>query len=225
MVGPATAIHYLAVLGVCVGMTTISQLFRHFFGMNPQQSMEMQQRLKDMQEEMMLRRDDPESLRQLQTEAMENYRMMMRKQLIPNCIYMILFFGLWAGIGYLFRDVQFFGIIEGRSFIYPYLIFSLSLSGIIALIRFLIKRNKRKKGLLPDENYDASLDRGLQSGLRFGRGWDAGLSPELKQMRSNLAEKQSRGEIPPDIDIDAEIDQISKEEKDDKKDWKKRLDS
>ena len=106
-----------------------------------------------------------------------------------------------------------------------YLIFSLSISGIIAGIRYLIKRNKRKKGLIPDENYDASLDRGIQSGLKFGRGWNAGLSPELRQMRSDLAEKQNRGEIPQDIDIDAEIEQISKEEKEDSKDWKKRLDS
>ena len=50
----ATVADYFIILGICVGMTTISQLFRHFFGMNPQQSMEMQQKLRDMQEEMML---------------------------------------------------------------------------------------------------------------------------------------------------------------------------
>lgn len=225
---PAGTLQYLAILAICVGMTTISQLFRYFFGMKPQASMDMQQQLRDMQQEMTAIRDDPEAMQRLQQEAMQTYRTMMRKQLIPNCIYMVMFFVLWAVIRRVFANYYFFGMVEDvRSFIYPYLIFSFSLSGIIALIRYLIKLSKRKKGELPDENYDSSLDRGIQSGLRFGKGWNADLSPELNQMRSDLKEKQNRGEIPEDIDIDAELRKISddEEEEEESKDWKKRLDS
>ncbi|MBN2157351.1 MAG: hypothetical protein JW776_15000 [Candidatus Lokiarchaeota archaeon] len=216
---------YLILLGIVVGMTVISQLFRYFFGMRPEESMDMQQKLKDMQNEMVQAREDPVQLQRLQQEAMQTYRTMMRKQLIPNCIYMILFFGLWYIVGLIFSDTQFFGMEGDRTFFFPYLIFSFSLSGIIWLIRYLIRQNKKKKGLLPDENYDASLDRGIKSGVTFSTGWARGLSPELQQMRTDLQEKRDKGELPHDIDIDAEIQKIAEEEEEDIRNWKKRLES
>ena len=225
MVGiEAQAIHYLYILAICVGTTTLSQVFRHFFGMRPEQSMQMQQRLRELQEEMMAAQGDPETLAQVQQEAMQTYKTTMRKQLIPSCISSLLFLGIFYVVRMLFSDYYFFGN-ENWAFFIPYLLFSLTISGSIALVRYLIKRNKRKKGLIPDENYDATLDRKMKSGLNFRSGWDANLSPELQKMKSDLEKKKARGEIPQDINIDAEIKQLSEEEKEDNKDWKKRLES
>jgi hypothetical protein len=221
----AQAAQYLIILAIVVGMTTISQIFRHFFGMAPEQSMQMQQRLRELQDEMRAAQNDPETLMRVQQEAMDTYKTTMRKQLIPSCVSSLLFLGIFYIIRWLFKDYYFFGN-ESITFFIPYLVFSLSLGGIIFLVRYLIKRNKRKKGTLPDENYDPSLDRGLQTGLRFGHGWNAHLSPELQKMKSDLEKRKARGELPDDINIDQEIEQISEDEKEeDSRDWKKRLDS
>ncbi len=216
---------YLIVLAICVGMTTISQLFRHFFGMKPEKSMAMQQRLRELQEEMMASRDDPETLAQIQQEAMETYKTTMRKQLIPSCVSSLLFIGIWIIVGRLFTGYFFFGV-ENWTFYIPYLMFSLIINGGIFLVRFLIKKSKKKRGILEeDEEFKAAMDRTMKSGLNFRPGWDANLSPELRQMKSDLEQKKARGEIPQDIDIDEEIQQMSDDDEEDKKDWKKRLES
>ncbi|TFG19922.1 MAG: hypothetical protein EU530_04845 [Promethearchaeota archaeon] len=214
---------YLIVLAVCVGMTTISQLFRHFFGMKPEKSMAMQQRLRELQEEMMAARDDPETLAAIQQEAMSTYRTTMRKQLIPSCISSLLFLGIWWVVGSLFGDYYFFNQPTWTFFI-PYLMFSLVINGGIFLVRYLIRKSRKKRGVLEeDDEFQATMDRSMKSGLNFRPGWDANLSPELRQMKSDLEQKKARGEIPQDIDIDEEIQQMSDD--DEKKDWKKRLES
>ena len=223
MVTPAGWEQYIIVLAICVGMTTLSQLFRHFFGMKPEKSMEMQQRLRELQEEMMSARGDPELLAQIQQEAMTTYRTTMRKQLIPSCISSLLFLGIWWIVGSLFGEYYFFNV-KAWTFYIPYLLFSLTINGIIFLVRYLIRRSKKKKGTLEDDDgFKAAMDRSMRSGLNFRPGWDATLSPELQKMKSDLQDKKARGEIPQDIDIDAEIQQMSDE--DEKKDWKKRLES
>ncbi|MHA1112182.1 MAG: EMC3/TMCO1 family protein [Promethearchaeota archaeon] len=225
MVGtiPAELPQYLIVLAICVGMTTVSQLFRHFFGMKPEKSMAMQQRLRELQTEMMAARNDPETLAQIQQEAAQTYKTTMRKQLIPSCVSSLLFLGIWWIVGGLFSEYFFFNM-PTWTFYIPYLMFSLIINGGIFLVRYLIKRSKKKRGVLEDDDeFKAAMDRSMKSGLNFRPGWDANLSPELKQMKSDLQQKKDRGQIPQDIDIDAEIQQMS--EDDDEKDWKKRLES
>jgi len=218
----AGPVQYLIVFGICVGTTIISQLFRYFFGMKPEQSLDMQQKLRDMQEEMKAVQGDPVAMQRLQQEAMQSYRDMMRKTLIPNCIYSVLFIVLWA----VFRKIlEQYVFIFNLSFFFIYLFFSLGLNGIIALVRYIIKRSKKKKGQLPDENYDPALDRGIQSGLRFSPGWDKSLSTELKQMKTDLEDRRAKGQLPQDIDIDAEIQKMDEEEKEDNRSWKKRLEN
>ena len=223
MATAATLAQYLIVLAICVGMTTISQLFRHFFGMKPEKSMAMQQRLRELQTEMMAARDDPETLAQIQQEAAQTYKTTMRKQLIPSCVSSLLFLGIWWVVGSLFGEYYFFGM-QTWTFYIPYLLFSLTINGGIFLVRYLIKRSKKKRGVLEDDDeFKAAMDRSMKSGLNFRPGWDANLSPELQQMKSDLQQKKDRGEIPQDIDIDAEIQQMSDD--DDEKDWKKRLEN
>ena len=223
MAAPAELAQYLIVLAICVGMTTISQLFRHFFGMKPEKSMAMQQRLRELQTEMMAARDDPETLAQIQQEAAQTYKTTMRKQLIPSCVSSLLFLGIWWVVGSLFGEYYFFGM-PTWTFYIPYLLFSLTINGGIFLVRYLIKRSKKKRGVLEeDDEFKAAMDRSMKSGLNFRPGWDANLSPELQQMKSDLQQKKDRGEIPQDIDIDAEIQQMSDD--DDEKDWKKRLEN
>lgn len=213
---PATLTDYLILIIVIIAMAVGSQLFNYKFGLTTQQQLQTQQRVRELQARMMAARDDPQELHRLQMESMNITRNMMKKTMIPSLVRCVAFLGVYWGLYYYFSNTQFFS-----SFIVVYFVLSLSISLIVMLIARLFR--KKSPTYQQDRQFDHELDHKLSAPVRFSPGTFQ-FSPDMLEMKKNLEEKQKRGEIPSDINIDEEIHQTMLENMEEESKQKKNRD-
>ncbi|MHA1340484.1 MAG: hypothetical protein ACTSRZ_09675 [Promethearchaeota archaeon] len=220
----ASNLDYFNIFIVSLIMMIISILFSKKFGLSMKEQMELQQKLRDLQEEMRNAQGDIDRIQQIQQESVKLMSEMTKKQLIPMCIRTIIFFAVFGVLSIFYKDIEFDKNplpIFGRGFFSLYFLYSIGLSLINFLIRFIIKKLKKQESstetVIDDPvkalNYKINLSTPLapqntsQTPLNIEN-----LSDDLKKVRQNLIEKQKQGLIPNDIDIDSEIKRLQEEE-------------
>jgi len=220
----ASTTDYLNVFIVSLVMMIISILFSKKFGLPIQQQVEIQQKLRDLQEEMKLAQGDIYKMQEIQKQSIELMRIITKKQLLPMCIRTITFFGVYFVMSSFYIGVVFDKNplpIFGYGFFSLYFLYSIGLSLINLLINFLIKKI-RKKPISDDSiiydpllNYKLNIPESQLNSTKYNNKDDIKLdelSDELIQLHKDLVEKQKQGLIPKDIDLNEEIKRIQKEE-------------
>lgn len=228
---PASEADYIIVLFITIAMMVVSQLFSRKFGGSFSQQIQTQDRIKAMQQELMEARNDPARMQQIQGEYAKLMNDMMKKQMLPMClrsgIFLAIFFimsSFYSGVTFDANPIKIFG----PSFASLYFAYSIGIMLIIYLGKFIIKKVKPPQNQIDKETFTDNI-RALQSSIRMPPPQSYGaesyneeesilkpnvslnsgkLSEDLKKLRESLIEKKARGELPPDIDIDAEIEQM-----------------
>ncbi len=166
---------------------------------------------------------------------------MMSKTIIPMCIRCVIFIGLFWFFGIRFPGVDFIG----GGYIPFYILVSIGISVVLLYIKKLFK----KSGIGPQKE-EPFIDIAKAMGSpKIGLSKSGSLSrermEEINLMKQELEAKKKRGELPTDLDINAEISRIIQENieydskpiaysdenydsdsetvKDSKKSWKQRL--
>ncbi|MBD3350112.1 MAG: DUF106 domain-containing protein [Candidatus Lokiarchaeota archaeon] len=221
----ADPMEYLVVFLITLGMVIVSKLFSKKFGLNMQQQMENQERLQNLQQELMKAQSDPMEMQRIQAESAELMSSMMKKQMLPMCLRSLLFFGIfgllaafYAGVEFDKNPIQIFG----PGYASLYFMYSIGLSlvfwGIKKIIRAIKPELKEKDekfvdharllkshiNVAPEPSYgNLEIDRTDKKHLE--------LDSELKTLRNDLIAKKKNGELPADIDIDEEINRMKME--------------
>ena len=205
----ATGFQYLEMFLIVLGIVVFSQLFNYFFGIKFSQQMENQQRIREIQEEILNPQNSPEEIQRLQVESMKIMKETLKKSFIPSCVRCGIFLGIFAILGIFYKDVDFLGVNSGYYGIY--LLFSLGLSAIIFGIKRIWKKN-RSDGIVEEPFMDVA---NALRGPRFITPQSASINyqekEELSEIRRKLEDKVRKGELPADLDIGAEIERMDKE--------------
>jgi uncharacterized membrane protein (DUF106 family) len=135
----------LQIIGWSIGMMIISQLLGKKFGISATQQMDMQNKMQDFQEQLQLSQADPQRMQELQIEMMEFMKIMMKKQLIPQIVRLLIFFGFFGLLGLIYGDYKtgilpFKVLIFGDGYLGVYILTSFGISMVLGLIRMLIKK-------------------------------------------------------------------------------------
>lgn len=237
----ATSGQYLEMLIYIIGMVLFSQIFNKFFGIKASDQMGTQEKIRELQQELLENQDDPNELMRLQGEMSAIMKEMMSKTLLPICIRLVIFMGLFWFLRIRFAGVNFIG----GGIIPFYIIVSIGIS--VAL--FYIKKLFKKSGIGPEkEEPFIDIARAMGSpkiGFSKSNSLSKERMEEINLMKQELEAKKERGELPSDLDINAEIYRIIQENieydskpidssdenddsdsdpvKDSKKSWKQRL--
>jgi hypothetical protein len=237
----ATSGQYLEMFLFIIGMLLFSQLFNKFFGIKASDQMATQEHIRELQQELLENQDDPNELMRLQGEMAQIMRKMMSKTILPMCIRCVIFWGIFWILGIRFAGVNFIG---GGYFPF-YIVVSIGISIAMYYIKRLFKNSGR--GPQKEEPF-IDIARAMGSpkiGLSKSNSLSRERMEEISLMKQELEAKKERGELPSDLDINAEIYRIIQENieydskpiaysdenddsdsetvKDSKKSWKQRL--
>ena len=238
---PATSSQYFEMFLFIIGMIIFSQLFNRFFGLKASNQMQSQEKIRELQQELLENQDDPNELMRLQGEMGQIMKETMKKTLLPSCIRCAIFMGVFSILGFMYGNVDFMGVGSG------YFMFYFLVSIGISLAIYFIKRMFKNIGPQKEEPF-VDVARAMRSPI-IGLSKLESISQERKEdimiMKRELEEKVKRGELPSDLDINAEINRIIQENleldsnqitsddddadfdsdamEDSKKSWKKRL--
>jgi hypothetical protein len=205
----ATGFQYLQMFLIVLGIVVFSQIFNLVFGLKFSQQMENQQRIREIQEEILNPQNSPEEIQRLQAESMKIMSETLKKNLIPSCVRCGIFLIIFWVLGLFYSEVDFLG--QGSGYYGIYLLFSLGLSFIIYGIKRIWKKI-RSEGTVEEPFMDVA---NALRGPRFITSQTSSLNyqdnKQLSEMKKNLEGKIQRGELPADLDINAEIERMDEE--------------
>jgi len=143
----ANAIWQIMLITVVINILT--QWFSKKFSLSQEVQMNMQADIKDLQDRMKYAKGDMQQMEQLNAEMMVVMKDMSKKQMIPMLVRSLIFFGLWALLGWIYadwkEDLLPFKLLFGNGYAGLYITFSLVLSLGIALIKMAIKKLNPEK--------------------------------------------------------------------------------
>lgn len=228
---PASSTDYIIVLLITIAMMVVSQIFSRKFGGSFSQQIQNQERIKAMQQELMEARNDPVRMQQIQGEYMKLMNDLMKKQMLPMCLRSGIFLGIFFIMNSIFSGKTFDANpikIFGPTFASLYFMYSIGIMLIIYLVKYIMKKVRPTQNQSDKEQFIDNI-RALQSNIKIPPPQSyrndlyteeeniykpkisidkENLSENIKKIRESLIEKRSRGELPADIDIDAEIEQM-----------------
>jgi uncharacterized membrane protein (DUF106 family) len=126
---------------ITLGMVAFGLILNKILGINPNIAKEIQKEAKNLQDRMRTAQamGDFQMLRQLQQESMQLTRQMITKQFLPQCLRLILFFVIYAVIGFIYANYSSglfpFKIFNNDGWFAVYLIFSIGFSLFYILIK------------------------------------------------------------------------------------------
>ena len=137
------------ILLITVVINILSQWFTKKFSLSQGSQMNMQADIKDLQDRMKYAKGDMQQMEQLNAEMMVVMKNMSKKQMIPMLIRSLVFFGLWAILGWIYADWKDgllpFKVLFGDGYAGLYITSSLILSLGIALVKMAIKKMNPEK--------------------------------------------------------------------------------
>jgi hypothetical protein len=143
---------------ITLAMIAVGELLNKFMGVNRDAAREMREKSKNLQERMRTAQltGDAQIMLELQRESMELTKIMMKKQMIPQCVRCFIFMGIFAVVGIVYAGyaeglLPFPILIFGNGWWAVYILFSITfgliLYGFKRLYRKLtgkeVKRNKQ----------------------------------------------------------------------------------
>lgn len=153
----------IQIMLITVGMVALSEVLNRILGTNMEAARELREKSQDLQERMRTARltGNQYEMQELQQESLELSKQMMKKQMIPSCVRCLIFWGIFAVIGFVYADyvaglLPFDLLFFGSGWFAIYFLFSISFSlilyGFKRLYRKLtgkeVKRNKASRGML-----------------------------------------------------------------------------
>ena len=134
---------------ITVLVTVLSQWFTKKFSLSQESQMNMQADIKDLQDRMKYAKGDMQQMEQLNAEMMVVMKNMSKKQMIPMFIRSLVFFGIWAILGWIYGDWKEgllpFKVLFGDGYVGLYITFSLALSIGLMLVKLAIKKMNPEK--------------------------------------------------------------------------------
>ncbi|QEE16074.1 EMC3/TMCO1 family protein [Promethearchaeum syntrophicum] len=134
---------------ITIVINIFSQWFTKKFSLSQEAQMTMQADIKDLQDRMKYAKGDMQQMEQLNAEMMVVMKDMSKKQMIPMFIRSLVFFGLWAILGWIYGEWKEgllpFPVLFGDGYAGLYITFSLVLSLVIALVKMGIKKLNPEK--------------------------------------------------------------------------------
>ena len=99
-----TMVQFWQIFAISFGMAVLNLIFSVIFRLDPKEQMDIQTKMQDLQEQMKLAQTRPELMQQYQAEMMQLTRNMTKKQMIPMCIRSVVYMGIFALVGGLYRQ-------------------------------------------------------------------------------------------------------------------------
>lgn len=218
---------YLILFLITLAMVGFSRLFAYKIGLNLTDRVEQQERMQELQRELMeaQKNQNYQRVMELRDESMEMMQGMMKKQLLPMCVRSAIFLGLFAVLGIFYGRLEFTKNpiqIFGPGYASLYFVYSLGISLAYYLIRYLYRKltGKEKEEKFVDRaqvlgsnintrHYGSPNGANFQ-GMATNRQTES-FDPHMQDLRQQLLEKRKRGELPADIDIDEELKRMTEE--------------
>ncbi len=139
---------------VTLGMVVLSMIFNKITGLNRESAKEIREQSLDLQERMRVAQQEGngQNLRELQQESMELTKTMIKKQIIPSCVRCFIFLGIFGLLGTLFAQyatglLPFPVLFLGDGWVCVYLLFSISISLLIYLLKRLYRKMTGKEDI------------------------------------------------------------------------------
>ncbi len=153
----------IQIMLITIGMVALSELLNRILGINMAAARELREQSQNLQERMRTAKltGNTYEMQELQQESLELSKQMMKKQMIPSCVRCLIFWGIFAVIGFVYADyvaglLPFDLLFFGSGWFAIYFLFSISFSlilyGFKRLYRKLtgkeVKRNRASRGML-----------------------------------------------------------------------------
>jgi len=137
----------IGIMLITIAMIGVSELLNRIMGVNTEAVRELQKKSKNLRERMRTAQltGNSQIMLELQRESMELTKMMMKKQMIPQCVRCLIFWGIFAVLGAVYADyaeglLPFPILFFGNGYLAVYFMFSIT----FGLILYGIKRLYRK---------------------------------------------------------------------------------
>ena len=177
---------------ITVVVVILSQWSQKKFSLSPDSQMKMQTDIKDLQDRMKYAKGDMQQMEQLNAEMMLVMKDMSKKQMIPMLVRSVLFLGLWALLGWIYADFKTgllpFKVLFGDGYAGLYITLSLSISLLIMLVKFVMKKLNPEKG----EKKESIIDHAkvLKSNIIYAKEEPNDESEDYNSIGSNKKWKQ-----------------------------------
>ena len=146
-ISPTNAIWQIMLITVLINIFT--QWFSKKFSLSQEAQMNMQADIKDLQDRIKYAKGDMQQMEQLNAEMMVVMKNMSKKQMIPMLLRSLIFFGVFAILGWIYGEwkegLLSFPVLFGNGYVGLYVTFSLVLSIGIALVKLGIKKLNPEK--------------------------------------------------------------------------------
>ncbi len=156
----------IQIMLITIAMVTLSELLNRILGINMEAARELREKSQNLQERMRTARlaGNPQEMFELQQESLELSKQMLKKQMIPSCVRCLIFWGIFALLGFVYADyvagiLPFDLLFFGSGWFAIYLLFSIT----FGLILYGFKRLYRK--LTGKEVKRSRVSRGMLGGL------------------------------------------------------------
>ena len=156
----------IQIMLITIAMVALSEVLNRILGINMDAARDLREKSQNLQERMRTARlsGNPQEMYELQQESLELSKQMMKKQLIPTCVRCLIFWGIFALIGFVYADyvaglLPFDLLFFGSGWFAIYFLFSITFS----LILYGFKRLYRK--LTGKEVKRSRASRGMLGGL------------------------------------------------------------
>ena len=137
----------IGIMLITIAMIGVSEILNKIMGVNTETTREFREKTKNLRERMKTAQltGNAQIMIELQRESMELTKIMMKKQMIPQCVRCFIFMGIFALIGAVYTDyaeglLPFPILIFGSGWFAVYFLFSITFS----LVLYGIKRLYRK---------------------------------------------------------------------------------
>ena len=159
----------IQIMLITIAMVALSEVLNRILGINMDAARDLREKSQNLQERMRTARlsGNPQEMHELQQESLELSKQMMKKQMIPTCVRCLIFWGIFALIGFVYADyvaglLPFDLLFFGSGWFAIYFLFSITFSLIIygfkKLYRKLtgkeVKRSRASRGMLGGQTED-----------------------------------------------------------------------
>lgn len=159
----------IQIMLITIGMVALGEVLNRILGTNMEAARELREKSQNLQERMRTARltGNAYEMQELQQESLELSKEMMKKQMIPSCVRCLIFWGIFALLGFVYVsydkgllpfDLLFFGSGWFAIYFIFSITFSLILYGFKRLYRKLtgkeVKRSRASRGMLGGQTED-----------------------------------------------------------------------